>query len=308
MSFNKDDATGRWASIFSELGIEVGAGEHRPCPWCGGKDRFRFDNKNGDGTWICNQCGAGDGWVLVERMKGVDFAGALKIVSGIIGDCNEDENEEKSCNIKGMIQKIWKESAELVGDSPVRKYLRNRGLMYFPKVLKYNPACFNAETGGPLPAMIAPVQNPDNKCVALHRTYLTPDGAKAAVEKVKMLTPVTEKICGGAIRLFPYDDTLGVAEGIETAIACMQLLGVPTWAAISSSIMEKFEPPESARKIIIFGDNDPNYTGQKTAYILANRLYAKDFIVDVQFPDFTGDFNDVLLKQTPDRKESAMDT
>ena len=36
------------------------------CPMCGGKDRFRFDDKGGRGTWICSQCGAGDEIELVK--------------------------------------------------------------------------------------------------------------------------------------------------------------------------------------------------------------------------------------------------
>jgi autotransporter-associated beta strand protein len=28
------------------------SGRHVPCPFCGGRDRFRFDDKNGAGTWI----------------------------------------------------------------------------------------------------------------------------------------------------------------------------------------------------------------------------------------------------------------
>lgn len=34
---------------------QVPAGvRHGPCPICGGKDRFRVDNKDDDGTWYCN--------------------------------------------------------------------------------------------------------------------------------------------------------------------------------------------------------------------------------------------------------------
>ena len=40
-------AVGKWDYIFQSLGIEVGNGKHCPYPVCGGKDIFRFDNKNG---------------------------------------------------------------------------------------------------------------------------------------------------------------------------------------------------------------------------------------------------------------------
>ena len=62
-------ATGRWGYILPALGMpeEFLKDKHGACPMCGGKDRFRYDNKQGRGTWICNQCGAGDGYSLRER-------------------------------------------------------------------------------------------------------------------------------------------------------------------------------------------------------------------------------------------------
>ena len=47
------------------------------------------------------------------------------------------------------------------------------------------------------------------------------------------MTPV-DTVLGAAVRLFEPTDTLGLAEGIETAIAAHELFGVPTWAAISA--------------------------------------------------------------------------
>lgn len=83
----RDAATGRWPAIFALLGIEVGTGKHRACPACGGKDRFRFDDRDGRGSWFCNQCDpqAGDGFRLVQHVRGCDFPEALKIVAGVLG-------------------------------------------------------------------------------------------------------------------------------------------------------------------------------------------------------------------------------
>ncbi|WP_435052153.1 primase-helicase zinc-binding domain-containing protein [Escherichia coli] len=51
---------------------------HQPCPVCGGSDRFRFDDREGRGTWYCNQCGAGDGLKLVEKVFGVSPSDAAQ--------------------------------------------------------------------------------------------------------------------------------------------------------------------------------------------------------------------------------------
>ena len=42
-----DRARGRWAAILPQLGVSPSAltGKHGPCPLCGGRDRFRFDDK-----------------------------------------------------------------------------------------------------------------------------------------------------------------------------------------------------------------------------------------------------------------------
>ena len=78
------DVIGRWPGILMSLGINIGeAGKHTACPICGpgrNKHRFRFTDIDGRGTWICNQCGNGDGWILVQKVFKTDFKGALEIV------------------------------------------------------------------------------------------------------------------------------------------------------------------------------------------------------------------------------------
>ena len=58
----KNAANGKWPEILSNAGIPFAQlkNHHGPCPGCGGQDRFRFDNLNGDGTFICSQGGLGE--------------------------------------------------------------------------------------------------------------------------------------------------------------------------------------------------------------------------------------------------------
>ena len=83
----RDAANGRWAEIFATLGIAVGEGKHQPCPVCGGTDRFRFDDRDGRGTYFCNQCRpeAGDGFSLVQRVRGCPFLVAVNLVAQALG-------------------------------------------------------------------------------------------------------------------------------------------------------------------------------------------------------------------------------
>lgn len=84
----KAQATGHWLSrIFPAVGISFKGNpkKHQPCPCCGGKDRFRCDDKQGNGTWICNNCGAGNGIDLVIKYTGQSVRDAYKTVAGVLG-------------------------------------------------------------------------------------------------------------------------------------------------------------------------------------------------------------------------------
>ena len=83
-------ARGRWGEILPALGIPTEAlvNRNRPCPGCGGSDRFRFDDKDGAGTWLCGGGGelrAGDGFALLGHVRGLMPADALKAVAEYLG-------------------------------------------------------------------------------------------------------------------------------------------------------------------------------------------------------------------------------
>ena len=103
-------AVGKWQSIFSSLGIEVGNGKHCPCPVCGGKDRFRFDNKDGRGTYICNQCGSGDGLELIKNYYHCDG----KEASSKVAECLNLRDTSTSSDLKSDLQ-------DNIPDNPVCK-------------------------------------------------------------------------------------------------------------------------------------------------------------------------------------------
>lgn len=85
----KDQARGKWREVLVRLGMELPATpkQHGPCPRCEGKDRFRFDDQEGKGTWFCNQCQpqAGDGFDLVRNVRGCTFPEALQLVADALG-------------------------------------------------------------------------------------------------------------------------------------------------------------------------------------------------------------------------------
>lgn len=297
----KNAARGSWLSIFGDLGISVPMppGSHGPCPVCGGTDRFRIDKDTSDGTWYCGQCEkhAGDGISLVQRALSLDFSATLLRISEIVGSGSSFEDakaETRKVDARKMLNDVWQSAIKLNGEDQATKYLLGRGLVMRPKFVRYCPNCYESDSKSKMPAMVAMFQGPDGKPITIHRTYL--DGnKKAEIKKPKKIMPTCGPMNGGAVRLFdPQEGVLGIAEGIETAIAAYQVVGVPTWAALSAGLLSQWIPPDDVRKIVIFGDVDANFTGQKAAYELANRIHA-DRIIEVEFPpDGSKDWNDYL--------------
>src|SRR6056297_3516937 len=85
-------ARGKWKGVLLHFGVDRGCltGRHAPCPMCGGQDRFRFDNKDQRGTWICNNCGAGDGMKLAVEYTGRPFFDVASEIDGIVGNVKGD--------------------------------------------------------------------------------------------------------------------------------------------------------------------------------------------------------------------------
>lgn len=300
----RDVAAGRWPGILTALGVdpELLTGKHTACPVCGGKDRFRFDDKDGRGTFFCSNCRAGDGFTLLEKLKGWDFKTTAREVEQIAGTAPavppaptfSDTDKLKA------LTRVWRDSRPLQTDDEAAQYLIGRGLIIGLPIpaLRFHPALTyrdGAEIIGKFTAMLALVTGPDGKGVTLHRTYLK-NGSKAPVPSPKKLMP-GKPIKGAAIRLHPAIDVLGVAEGIETALAARQLFNVPVWSCVSASGIESFQPPAGVRHVIVFGDNDISGTGQAAAWALAKRLIADGVDTDVRLPERAGtDWADVVTR------------
>ena len=80
-------AQGQWRDVLTANGINLPSGRHHSaCPICmAGKDRFRFDDKEGRGTWVCNQCGAGDGLSLYQQTTGQSMSAAIRSLANYLG-------------------------------------------------------------------------------------------------------------------------------------------------------------------------------------------------------------------------------
>jgi putative DNA primase/helicase len=290
-------AHGRWREILPALGVpmKVLNGKHQACPSCGGKDRFRYSDVRGHGDYFCSQCGAGKGLMLLGLVHGWDFKRAMTEVDAIIGNLPPPRKRREWVPAAANLRALYQASQPIADGDPVARYMAGRAIDIMalaPKSLRFHPE-LKHRSGGRHPGMIAVYSGPEGKPATIHRTFLTANGRKADLDPVRMFMPVPIP-SGGAIRLAPPSPTMGIAEGVETALAAWQRFGHPVWATTSEVLLQRWVPPPEARHVIVYGDNDLNFVGQRAAYILAARLVHDaikdkvDLQVEVRVPDKAG--------------------
>lgn len=202
------------------------------------------------------------------------------------------------------IAAVWRHARRIEPTSAAGRYLAKRGLPldYYPAALRstFLPYYLNGAACGKYHVMVAAVTDESGELIALHRTYLSIGGDKANVPHPKKLTQTAAPLAGASIKLFPPNTvenmvTLGVAEGIETALAAWLGSGIPTWSCISANGMRTFQWPCHLRRLVIFADHDLNGVGQAAARELAARAAASGLEVRVLVPAAPGsDWLDVL--------------
>jgi len=207
-------------------------------------------------------------------------------IVGTITATSAAKPERTDAEKRASISAVWKGAGLVTPDSPAGRYLFNRcgdpGAILGD--LRSHPNLMHSREGGEHPALVAMMRYPSGKCASLHRTFLTSDGHKAAVDPVRKIMPGFP-LAGSCVRLGPIQERIGVAEGIETAICAGKRFGLPVWAAISANGMAVWEPPEGVREVVVFGDSDRSFTGQAAAYQLAKRLRNMGIEADVRIPD-----------------------
>jgi hypothetical protein len=247
----------------------------------------------------CFGCGAhGDVLDWIIQTQGMTFAeavrslrdGAPKAATPVAnaasahGAC-EDRHE---VNVE-LARRIWCESVSPFW-TPVEQYLHQRGVRLPPApVIRWHPRCPRAD--GTLPAMVALMTDPTTGVpCGIHRTFLRPDGSgKASIDKPKMMLGAA-----GVIRLVDNDhvgEGIGLAEGIETSLTCMQVIGWgPVWAACSRGGMATF-PVLPGHALTVFADGDA--PGIKAARVCAQRWADTGADVLIHAAPDGQDWNDV---------------
>lgn len=155
-------------------------------------------------------------------------------------------------------------------------YLAGRGIRIAdlerqPGALRFSPNQKHGESGESWPAIVTAMVGSDNSIVAIHRTFLAPDGSgKAPVEPQRKIWP-RYKDTGACIHLWRGEtglshvdaakqglwDTLVITEGIEDGLAIAQACPEHrVWVAGTLGNIAGIRLPECCGEVIVCADND----------------------------------------------------
>lgn len=304
-------------------------GRMGPCPICGGNTRFYMRRgKSHLGLGWCHACGPMDGWQILQGLLGSDFSGAVSwLLDHHGGAANQvaprtptpsRKAEPDDATVRAKYEKLWAEGKPIRwgSESPAARYLawRAPGLGFVPDALREHPALeywtldANDEptSMGRFPALIARVTGPKGELANIWRIYLSPEGKKAPVPEPKKAAG-RFLAQGAAVRLGEsVNGRLGVAEGIEGALAAMVMGGPPTWACCFASMLKGFVLPEGLQvnTLTIYGDNDSpdrlgRRAGNEAARTLRDRVKEMGKKAFVVFPASTDyDIGDLAMKES----------
>ncbi|OWF77192.1 DNA primase [Yersinia kristensenii] len=245
-------ATHHWRDILGYLGIDVPERprDHSACPACGGKDRFRFDDQDGRGTHFCNQCGAGDGLELVQKVKQCTSTEAAIMVADALGMALNSPMPVSTKPVKQPAQPdipIANKVAELVAKtvSGESHYLLNKGLPSPSQALL---------SDGSLLLVLQTMEG-----VITGAQVIKPDGTK------RLISGTIKKGSFIPVRLPPISSnepvvTVLIAEGNATGVTVSLLSDGAVLAAIDEGNLIHIAKTSRERwpdaKIIIAADND----------------------------------------------------
>ncbi|EAA7367079.1 DNA primase [Salmonella enterica] len=296
-------ACGHWPRILPALGVKVIKNRHQSCPVCGGSDRFRFDDKEGRGTWFCNQCGAGDGLKLVEKVFGVTPSEAAGKVNAVTGNLSpvapeviataEAETVADRKAAAALAVRLMEKTRPATGNA----YLTRKG---FP-VLECLMLTVMHKTGGVTfraGDVVVPLYDDTGALVNLQ--FINADGLKRTLKggQVKGACHVIEGKKQAGKRLW-------IAEGYATALTVHHLTGETVMVALSSvnllSLASLARQKYPACQIVLAADRDLNGDGQSKAAAAADACEGI-----VALPPVFGDWNDAFMQKGEEATRKAI--
>lgn len=293
-------ACGHWPELLAAMGIDTPhRGKHGPCPACGGKDRFRLDDKGGRGTWICNQCGNGDGLDLLVRVTGKSTKEAAELLAPLVGlsagglDTAESERIRQQQQAKAdqdrkrseqQRQKAARRAAAIISDCEQGNtpYVERKG---FGSHLNAVNRTLIREGGENYPAgsLVIPLTNEAGELVNVQ--LIGHDGSKRYLAGGQK---------AGAYHRIEGGELVAVVEGYATGLTVYLATGATVYCAMDAgnllavTTIARRQHPEA--RILLCGDNDAHTQGNPGKTKAEQAAAAIGGLVAL--PSVAGDWND----------------
>ena len=263
------------------------------------------------GMYHCFGCGAhGDAIAFVMRLRNLSFVEAVQHILGLPQDLprriphrrSPAAQRDDDARTRQRVRALLAESVPIAGTAGAT-YLWSRALNMAQPALRFHPAVYCSEVGKPLPALLAPIIDGDDpEPCAVQRIWIAPRMVfapdSAAPKDARAMLSVRKKTAGhmngGAVRLAAAGPSLGLAEGVETALAASMIFRMPVWATCGAARLGRVWIPDIVERIVIYGDN--GRTGRDLGRAAVDLLRERGFEAMAVFPDVIfDDFNDQLI-------------
>lgn len=195
---------------------------------------------------------------------------------------------------------IWSKAAG-IGGTLADSYLRQERRIeiagrFDGDVLRFHPRCpWRDENTGRtvfVPALVALFASVDDGSpLGIHRIALKPDGSKLD----RRMLGISNR---SAVRLGSPGDVLAIAEGVETALAAMEMFPELTaaWACGSAGAVGHFPVLDGVRRIVLLAEN--NAASREACRLTGARWQrARREVQVLTPPNQHDDFNDALIAQ-----------
>ncbi|WP_241623186.1 primase-helicase zinc-binding domain-containing protein [Rosenbergiella australiborealis] len=295
-------ARGSWAQVFPALGLNLIKNRHAECPLCGGKDRFRFDDEGERGTWICNQCGAGDGLELASKYLSVNITEAARRVREVIGQCEADPTTtmptptQDKAQLQAQAATIAQEIVSSAIETENNAYLTRKGWQSVVS-LTLSKAQKIALTHYRRGDLIIPLHNMNGELVNVQ--LINAEGEKRTLKGGQV------KAASHILGADKPAKRIWLAEGYATALTVHKLTGEQVWIAFSSanflSLASCIKEKHPTLPLIIAADRDLNEVGQQKAQKVAD-----EFNAILALPPLFGDWNDAYIESSAEKTKQAL--
>lgn len=296
----KDAMRGHWRDALPALGVDQQyLGRHSvDCPFCGGRDDYRFTDKGGDGMHYCNHCGGGDGFKLLELVTNDPRAAVAQWLGMAASNRDETRQHVTASEVAQRETEAQREAAQRAQ----RRWSRATPCVDHPYLTRKGVQSHGLRVVGDY--LLMPIVDAyTNELISTQ--YIRPDGSKGLEKGARK--------AGGCYVLGVLDASpvVLIAEGYATAASLYEATSYPVVVALDAANLTPVCTALRARlprsTLLLCADHDRSQTGQSSAIGAATACNGS-VVMPLMRGDCKGvDWNDVHASEGLDAVREAIE-